>query len=70
MLLDLKSLIELGYSRAQEEDLDSWLSNTDASSVFSDLQSSLKGESNPIDKLSVLILSGKTKTSVLLIQFG
>lgn len=70
MLLDLKSLIELGYSCAQEEDLDSWLSNTDASSVFSDLQSSLKGESNPIDKLSVLILSGKTKTSVLLIQFG
>lgn len=69
MLLDLKSLMELGYSCAQGEDLGSWLSNTDAPSVFSDMQSSLKEESNPIDKLSVLILSGKPKTSVLLIQF-
>lgn len=69
VLLDLKSLMELGYSCAQE-DLGSWLSNTAAPSVFSDTQSSLKGESNPIDKLSVLMLSGKPKTSVLLIQFA
>lgn len=70
MLLDLKSPTERGSSCAQEEDLGSWLSNTDAPSVFRDMQSSLKGESNPIDKLSVLMLSGKPKTSVLLIQFA
>lgn len=55
MLLDLKGLIELRNPCALEEDLGSWLSNTEAPSVFSDTQSSLKGESNPIDKLTVCV---------------
>lgn len=45
--------MEPGNPCSRQEDLGSWLSNTEAPSVFSDMQSSLKGESNPIDKLTV-----------------
>lgn len=47
--------MEPGNPCSWEEDLGSWLSNTEAPSVFSDMQSSLKGESNPIDKLTVSV---------------
>ncbi|GAB0176090.1 cystic fibrosis transmembrane conductance regulator [Grus japonensis] len=48
--------MEPGNPRAQEGDLGSWLSDTEALSVFGDMQSSLKGESNPIDKWTKPIL--------------
>lgn len=44
-----EGLLSPGSSCAWEEDLGGWLSNTEALSVFGDTQSSLKGESNPID---------------------
>lgn len=47
--------MELGKPCTREEDLGSQLSNSEALSVFSDMQSSLKGETNPIDKLTVCV---------------